>query len=91
VLKFSDPTANPQGSPQQQSAFPSPRIVPAPLSRATTWTGPSTSAEGESVLTRLQAAFGVSRGLASPGVETPGSAGVGVEYFDGREEGRRIW
>jgi hypothetical protein len=41
-------------------------------------------------LTRLRAVFGMITGLASPEVETPGSAGGGMEYLDGIGEGKIV-
>jgi alkyl hydroperoxide reductase subunit AhpC len=83
VLKFEDPTANPLKSPQQRLALvPPPKRVPPTLSRATTWTGPGIPVK-ETELTRLQAAFGAIRALASPMVEGKGS----FEYSAGVAEG----
>jgi hypothetical protein len=83
VLKFEDPTASPLKSPQQRLALvPPPKRVPPTLSRAMTWTGRGTPVE-ETGLTRLQAAFGAMRALASPMVEGKRSFG----YVDGVAEG----
>jgi hypothetical protein len=83
VLEFEDPTASPLKSPQQRLALVPPlKRVPPTLSRAMTWTGPGTPVE-ETGLTRLQAAFGAIRALASPMVEAKGSFG----YSDGVAKG----